>query len=470
MISHFLPALLTAMLLQLLSEASSQAHEEVSYCGQHLAPKPTFILIVVDDLGWGELGCYGNTFNETPHIDNLAAKGLLFRKAYAASPVCSPTRAALLTGKTPPRTGITDYLRPNDEKHLLPKFQTLPKLLREMGYVTALIGKWHLSGYASHGAQEVPPSVHGFSEVICSETRGIGAGSYFPPYHFNPEIRSRLPNEHLVDRINLEAVEFITRHADKPFFLMVSHYAVHTRLAGRPDLVLKFESKPGAGRGPEAPQNNPHLAAQLAAIDEGVGMIVEALDHHNLHRHTVVFFTSDNGGEDRVTRNAHLRAGKSTLYEGGLRVPLIAFCPALIPPNSISEWPVCTYDLFPTIVELAGIPAESRGTLDGVSLVPLLRNSSVSMPPRTLCWHYPLNQPHFLGGRSAGAILRFPWKLIQYFDNGEVELFNLAEDESETQNLSARYPETATSLLQELREWRNKVTAESPFALPKVPD
>ncbi|NQT00915.1 MAG: sulfatase-like hydrolase/transferase, partial [Planctomycetes bacterium] len=215
--------------------------------GRASGEKPNIIFILADDLGWAELGCYGNKFNETPNLDKLASQGMRFTEAYAAAPVCSPYRAALMTGQYPARLGITDYLRPNDAKHLSTDYVTIAGMLRQAGYTTGIIGKWHLTGYANHGAREISPDLQGFDEVIVSENRGIGGGSYFHPYHFNREIEKRLPGkEYLVDRCNLEAVEFIARHKGSPFFLYLSHYAVHTRLLGKDKLVAKYENKPGA--------------------------------------------------------------------------------------------------------------------------------------------------------------------------------------------------------------------------------
>jgi arylsulfatase A len=212
------------------------------------AKRPNMIFVLADDLGWNELGCYGSTFNETPNLDRLADQGIRFTDAYAAAPVCSPTRAALMTGQYPARVGITDYLRPNDRNHLSIDHITMAEALKDAGYATGIIGKWHLTGYANHGVEEFPPAKHGFDETIVSENRGIGGGSYFHPYHFNREIEKRLPGkEHLVDRMNLEAVEFIHRHKDEPFFLYLSHYAVHTRLEGKESLVSQFGKKPRQG-------------------------------------------------------------------------------------------------------------------------------------------------------------------------------------------------------------------------------
>jgi len=402
---------------------------------------------------------YGNSFNETPNIDRLAAQGMLFTNACAAAPVCSPYRAALMTGQYPARVGITDYLRPNSENHLPLKHITLAEALRNNGYATGIIGKWHLSGYRNHGsAEETLPDKHGFDEVIVSENRGIGGGSYFHPYHFNREIEKRLPGrEYLVDRCNLEAVEFIERHKDEPFFLYLSHYAVHTRLLGKDELVAKYEKKPGAGRGPRAKKNNPHLAAQLESIDSGVGMIMQKLDELGLADNTILIFTSDNGGEDRVTDNGPLRAGKSTLYEGGIRVPFIIRRPGRIKPNSRCDVPVSNYDYYPTLLDCAGIRPDGRQPFDGVSLRALLEGKAAELPDRCLYWHYPLARPHFLGGRSSGAIRMGDWKLIEFFDEPKVELYNLAKDPGEKNDLSGSEPRKAAELRKRLGDWRTTV-------------
>lgn len=427
------------------------------------AQRPNIVFILADDLGWAELGCYGNTFTETPNLDKLAAQGIRFTDAYASAPVCSPYRAALMTGQYPARVGITDYLRPNDENHLSTDHITIAEMLKRAGYTTGITGKWHLTGYANHGAEEVPPTEHGFDEVIVSENRGIGGGSYFHPYHFNKEIKKRLPGkEYLVDRCNLEAVEFIDRHRDGPFFLYLSHYAVHTRLQGKDELVAKYEKKPGAGRGNKARRNNPHLAAQLESIDEGVGMIMNKIDQLGLAENTVLIFTSDNGGEDRVTSNAPLRAGKSTLYEGGIREPLIIRWPPVVKPGSICNTPVSNIDFYPTFVQITGFKADSHRFLDGVSILPLLKNPQAKLARNTLYWHYPLKKPHFLGGRSSGAIRQGSFKLIEYFDKGTVELYNLADDISEQHNLATKLPKKAAELQKQLKSWRRDIGAKIP--------
>ena len=425
--------------------------------------KPNIIFILGDDLGWAELGCYGNSFNETPNIDRLAMQGVRFTDAYAAAPVCSPYRSALMTGQWPARVGITDYLRPDDKKYLALEYVTIAEVLRKAGYATGIVGKWHLSGYANHGVQEFPPAMQGFDETIVSENRGIGGGSYFHPYHFNREIEKRLPGkEHLVDRCNIEAVDFIERHKNGPFFLYLSHYAIHTKLEGKPELVSHFEKKPGAGKGQNAPHNNPHLAALLKSIDEGVGMIADKLDALGLTNRTIVVFTGDNGGEDRVTSNAPLRAGKSTLYEGGIRVPLIMRYPPLARAGAVCTTPTSNVDFYPTFCDVTGVRPEAGQRIDGVSILPLLKNPQAELKRDTLYWHYPLGKPHFLGGHSAGAIRKGQWKLIEFFDVGRKELYNLADDIGEKNNLAAKEPKKVAELHELLLAWRKDVGAKIP--------
>jgi len=418
--------------------------------------KPNIVFILADDLGWSELGCYGNRFNETPYLDRLAGKGMRFTQAYGSAPVCSPYRASLMTGQYPLRVGITDYLRRDDSNYLRPEQQyTIAEALRDAGYATGLIGKWHLMG--DYKKRKGDPKLHGFAEVICSETQYIGGGYYFPPYKHMPQVKPRTPDEYLVDRVNQEAVAFIDRNKDKAFFLYVSHYAVHTRLVGKPRLVEKYSQKPGAGKGKKAPRNNVHLAAQLESIDEGVGMIMEKLEQLGLAENTIVIFTSDNGGESRVTNNAPLRQGKSTLYEGGIRVPLVISRPGRIKPRSVCNTPTMNIDFYPTLAQIGGADIDPAQRIDGVSIMPLLKNPKGALTRDALYWHYPLDRPHFLGGRSSGAICKGRWKLIEFFDDGHLELYNLEDDIGEKNNLAEEMPRKTKELHQLLQQWRRSL-------------
>jgi len=445
--------------------------------------QPNIVFVLADDLGWAELGCYGNNFNETPNIDNLARGGVRFSQAYAAAPVCSPYRAALLTGQHPARVGITDYLRPTD-KAFSTEHLTLAEILKRSGYATGIIGKWHLTGYRYHGAEiETRPKDHGFDEEIMCEVKGVGNGANFYPYKFRDQPISwlnatgkKLPgNEFLVDRMNLEAIEFIERHRDRPFFLYLSHYATHTILHGKEQLVVKYRKKhppgdssrsrcyicrdAGLGGDPEnhwAKHHNPHLAAMLESIDDGLGMITEKLAQLNLTDNTIIIFTSDNGGETNVTSNAPLRGGKSQLYEGGIRVPLIMRWPATVPAGSLCNVPTVNTDFYPTFLDACGIRPDPKQHPDGVSILPILRNPRASLRRDSIYWHYPLEKPHFLGGRSSGAIRKGDFKLIEFYDTGWIELYNLTDDIGEDHNIKDAHPERAAELLTQLRNWREQ--------------
>lgn len=414
---------------------------------------PNIIFFLVDDLGWTELNCYNSHFNETPNLDRLASEGIRFTQAYAAASVCSPTRAALMTGQYPARLHITDYLRPTDDTFLSPDYITLNEQLNKAGYISGIIGKWHLNG--DYGRQRGTPKQHAFDEVICSEQQGIASGGYWHPYKFMPNVQARLPHEYLTDRLDLEAVEFIHRHKDHPFFLYLAHYAPHTRLVAKPDKLQKYGSKAGAGKN----KNNPELAAMLESLDEGMGHILAELDRSRLTENTIVIFMSDNGGERNVTDNFPLRGGKSFLYEGGLRVPCIIKWPGHIKPNQVCDEPIITQDFYPTLLDIAGVKPDPSQVCDGVSLLPLFGGKK-HLSRDTLYWHYPLNQPHFLGGRSASAMRRGNWKLIEFLDTGQIELYDLSNDLSEAHDLSAEMPERTAELRKQLDDWKRAVKAK----------
>jgi len=413
-------------------------------------PRPNIIFILIDDLGWRELGVYGNRFNETPNLDRLASEGLLFTQAYSAAPVCSPTRAALMTGQYPARIGITNYLEINDEHFLSPDYTTIIKQLKSVGYVSALIGKWHLTG--DYEKNRGAPQLHGFDEVIASEKKYIGDGDYFHPYFFMPDMPAREPGEYLTDRLHSEALDFIKRNQERPFFLYLAHYTVHTKLAAKPEILRKYERKPGAGK----EQNNPVLAAMIESIDEGIGHMMRTLEALGLSENTLLVSTSDNGGEIGVTTNAPLRAGKSTLYEGGLRVPAIMRWPAQIKPGTTNATPVITADYYPTLLEAAGVHDDQKQVVDGVSLVPLFKGNG-ELERDTLYWHYPLAKPHFLGGRSCGVVRQGNFKLLEFYDTGKVELYDLLNDVSEQYDLAPVMPSKVSQLRRKFDAWRQQV-------------
>ena len=413
-----------------------------------LAPpprKPNIVFVLADDLGWAELGCYGNTFNETPHLDRLARDGVRFTQAYAAAPVCSPTRVSLMTGQHPKTVGITDFLRADDPVHLSPtKYRSVAKRLAEAGYHTGLIGKWHLMG--DYATRRGDPAKHGFAEVICSESKYIGPGYYFPPYQHMPEIAPKQAGEYLTDRINDEAVGFIER-STAPFFLYVAHYTVHTRLAAKKDVEARFAAKPGAS----AKKNNPALAAMLWSLDEGIGKMRAALEKKGVLDNTLFVFCSDNGGEDRVTVNGALRAGKSTLYEGGIRIPFLAKFPRGHHAGRVSDVPIDTLDVMPEFLQQAGSPLTKE--LVGQPFSHALTDGK-RFAARPHFWHYPLDAPHFLGGRSAGAIREGDWKLIHFYDDNTQELYNLRLDPGESRNVLRDHPAVAAKLRRKFEAWR----------------
>lgn len=452
--------------------------------------KPNVIFILVDDLGWAEPGCYGNPLNETPHIDALAQRGLRFTTAYASSTVCSPSRAGLMTGQAPPRNGITDYLRPFTEWFIplkeggfsdneLPEetdyrlnadLVVLPQMFKRAGYATGMIGKWHLSGYDENGVKHGPEK-YGFDDVRISEQVGIGDGSYVHPYtRVDPKIEPVLgEDEYLVDRMNHEAVAFIREHQDVPFFLYLSHYAVHTTLVGKQAYVDYFSEKAGCTDVPIEernwlPKGNPVLAAMLKSIDDGVGAIRETLVELGLEKDTIIVFTSDNGGETRVTVNGHLRGGKSMTYEGGLRVSLIVEYPGVTAHGSVTAVPTINLDFYPTFAEILGYEIPEAHITDGASMLPLLRGDAdtEALAARLFSWHYPLEHPHFLGGRSSAANRKDDMKYIAFFDDGTDELYNLREDESETTNLADQLPDKRQEHRLLLKNWITEVKGSIP--------
>lgn len=426
--------------------------------------RPNVIVILADDLGPEELGCDGNTFNETPNLDALARGGLRFTQAYSAAPICSPTRAGLLTGQYPARTGVTDFLAAEgapSHRYLDPRLPTLPRRLADAGYTSALIGKWHLTeDYSGPYAQrDGSPLQHGFGEVRLSETRYIGPGDYFHPYAFMPGVPARWENEYLTDRLTAETVDFITAHAEEPFFLYLSHYAVHTQFAAKPDKVEKYRNKPGAGQH----DNDPVLAAMLESIDDGVGTIMRTLERLTLDDSTLVVFASDNGPD---VEKGSLRGQKASLYEGGIRVPTIAHLPGLIAAGRTSDAPVHTADLYPTALELAQVPADPGATVDGRSLVPLLRGEEAGpYHRRPLFWLFPeFNPAHDVVPQA--AVRLGDHKLVRYLRDGRTELYDLRADPAESRDRSRHDVATRERLHRLLRTHMARLRVPVPAPEP----
>lgn len=437
----------------------------------YAAKKLNIVLFLIDDLGWMDVGCNGSDFYQTPRIDQLAREGVRFTDAYAACAVCSPTRAAVLTGKYPARLLLTNWLpsgRWNPKAKLyegrfvralpLEEF-TLAEVLREAGYRTASIGKWHLGG-----APFSLPQHHGFDLNVGGDSHGA-PGDYFFPYAGNWKIpttgeRSKWnvfpdgkPGEYLTDRLTDEAVKFIRDNRDRPFFLYFPHYAVHSPLQAKSEMVAKYEKVPEERR-----QGKPEYAAMVESVDQSVGRVIDTLEDLGLEKDTVVIFASDNGGFYKATSNAPLRANKGAYYEGGIRVPLIVKWPGVTKPGRVSAEPVTSTDLYPTCLAAAGLPLRPNQHLDGVNLQPVL-SEDASLGRSSIFWHFPHYNKHPSSVPSS-VIRKGPWKLIESFDPEDLELYNLAEDLSETRNLVSEYPDLVKELKRELDAWRSEVGAE----------
>jgi len=432
------------------------------------AEKPNVVIILIDDLGRNDLGCYGSRYYRTPHLDKLAADGVRFSDAYAACPVCSPTRAAIMTGKYPARLHLTDWLpgradRP-DQRLLRPAIRqqlpleeiTLAEALKAAGYATGHVGKWHLGG-AGFGPQQ-----QGFDVNIAGDQTGTPR-SYFAPFkdaqgRIMPGLERAADGEYLTDRLTTEAERFIESNRDRPFFLYFAHYAVHIPLRAKQEMVAKYatDGRPGT-------QNNPIYAAMVESMDESVGRLVKKLSDLGLDKKTLVIFTSDNGGlsvregaNTPATTNAPLREGKGFLYEGGIRAPLIVAGAGVENPSRVSDVPVSSIDFFPTVLEVCGATSTSRQ--DGVSFVPVLKGGRLNRD--ALYWHY----PHYAnqGGRPGGVVRAGDMKLIEFFETGRRELFDVKRDPGESRNLAAEKAEVVRQLAAKLELWRLDVQAQMP--------
>jgi len=459
--------------------------------------RPNIILVLVDDLGWSDVGCYGSSFHETPHIDSLARDGVRFADAYAAAPVCSPTRASILTGKYPATIGVTDWIdwgvgvhpargRLIDAPYLdhLPfAGDTLPLALKTLGYQTWHVGKWHL------GSPPYTPANHGFDVTVAGCPDGLPGKGYWSPWGIE-NLEDGDDGEYLTDRLTDEAIELIRRNDGRPFFLNLWHYTVHIPLHAKPEVIRKYEDKaralgldrrPAFAEGGRFPvrhkqnqtikrrlvQSDPVYAAMIEHLDENIGRLLAAVDEAGLTDQTTIIFASDNGGlataEGSPTSNAPLREGKGWLYEGGIRVPLIVTGPTVGGTGRTCTAPVTSPDLYATILEMAGAPRDLAETSDGMSLLPLLGGGD-ALDREALFWHY----PHYgnQGGTPASAVRCGDYKLIEFFEDNAVELYNLADDVGETHNLATTSTDLAEELRQMLARWRAHVGARIPHPDP----
>ncbi|MFW6369668.1 MAG: sulfatase [Bacteroidota bacterium] len=438
---------------------------------KHNAKAPNIIFILVDDMGIADLGCYGNDFHETPHIDKLAEEGIQFMNAYASSPVCSPTRASLLTGKHPASLNLTDWIpgKPSwpSEKLTAPEFRhslpadelTIAEFLKEKGYKTASFGKWHLGGEGSL------PTDHGFDVNVAGNHAGLPP-SYFYPYTKDDFVLPDLntggtEGEFLTDRLTDEAMNWVVENKEEPFFLYLPYFTVHIWLETKPELKAKYIEK--AKQGNYRSLTNPVYAGMVETLDQNVGKIMKTLELNNLLENTLVVFYSDNGGLHKdesentpATYNGIYREGKGHLYEGGIREPLILFHKNRISEGRKSGALVTTEDIMPTLIDLCNFevpPTEGRSFASH-----LLTSEPVETRP--VYWHYP--HYSYQGGQPSGAIREGDYKLIEFFESNAVELYNLKSDPGEETNLAAEKVALKNQLLKKLHRWQKDVNAQMP--------
>jgi arylsulfatase A len=489
---------------------------------------PNIVFFLVDDLGWSDIGCYGSSFYDTPNVDRLARQGVRFTQAYAACHVCSPTRASLMTGKYPARLQLTDWipgrgdhafqrlLGPRNLQHLPLEENTIAEVFKSKGYRTAIIGKWHLGG------GESAPSAHGFDVRVPNWDGCCPRGGYHAP--FKMEGISFKDGDYLTDRLADEALKFIEDTTDQPFFLYLSHFAVHDPIQGREDLVEKYRRELLAEKRPvqsqfilegnpddENPltrrqldeliqepshqghkvlpqrtvkikqsQNNIQFAAMVEAMDQSLGRVMEKLEALDLGENTIVIFYSDNGGMSAgnwgnpkrivpgnaidsayATSNLPLRGAKGWLYEGGVRVPLIVKWPGKGRRGALCHEPVISPDFFPTLLEMSGLPAMPEQHVDGVSFAAAVQGADFRRD--AIYWHYPHYSNHGMQS-PCGAVRLGDYKLIEYFENNTVQLFNLRNDPGEQNDLAVKQPEKAKELTEMLHAWREDVEAKMPTA------
>ncbi|MFO7958691.1 MAG: sulfatase [Candidatus Brocadiia bacterium] len=453
---------------------------------------PNFVFILIDDMGWKDLGCYGSTFYETPNIDRLAADGMRFTDGYASCPVCSPTRASIMTGRYPARVGVTNFIGGHTRgklidapyiDHLPLEEHTLASALKDAGYNTYHVGKWHLGG------EPYWPEKQGFDENVAGCHWGMPTQGYFSPWG-NPMLEDGPEGEFLTDRLTDEAIRLVRNNGPDPFFLYMSYHAVHVPIQAKDAYIRRFEAKVKElgldnvktfEEGKHFPcehkkdrriqrrllQSDPTYAAMVNILDENIGRLLKTIQEVGKTEETVVIFTSDNGGlataEGAPTCNAPLAEGKGWMYEGGTREPLIVKWPGRTQPGSVCSVPVTSTDFYPTLLEMAGRDPLPEQHCDGVSIAPLLRGEA---PPDrdAIFWHY----PHYgnQGGTPGCSVRAGDWKLIEFFEDGRLELYNLRHDVSEEKDLAEEEPRRAETLHRQLVQWRDEIEAIIPQPNP----
>lgn len=436
------------------------------------AKRPNIVLMLVDDLGYGDFGCYGDHFHETPHIDQLAREGMKFTQAYAGAPVCSPSRAAIMTGQAPARLHLTQWIpgviyphkrltEPKTAHHLPAGVSTLASELKKLGYKTASIGKWHLGGEGFY------PENFGFDVNVAGDQHGHPAPphGYFGPFFYH-NLTGYTEQDNLTEVLTQKTDQFLEEAAPKgPFFLYLAEYAVHLPLEERAEHIAKYKRK---NHGADEP--DPIYAAMVESVDTALGRLRAKLTQLGVADNTIILLTSDNGGVGfqgrklhRIADNGPLHGGKGFLYEGGIREPLIVHWPGVVKPGSICDTPVSGCDFLPTFLSMAGSPTAKPAPCDGLDISPLLRGSS-ALSRDTLYWHY----PHYSdqGGTPTGAIREGDWKLIEFFEDGHLELYNLKLDPEEQYDFASSFSDKAADLHAKLQQWRNEMHADMPSPNP----
>ncbi|MCF7974063.1 MAG: sulfatase [Phycisphaerae bacterium] len=472
--------------LSLAGQALNTAHAAVKP-----AKRPNVVFILIDDMGWMDIGANGSRFYETPNVDKLATEGMRFTQAYAASPICSPTRASILTGKNPARLHLTQYIggrgNPDYVKNLPLEEVLLPEALKTAGYTNGFFGKWHLNNQAGEGT--FWPQAQGFDLNVAGHWRG---GLYIPNKFFSPwnipNIENGPDGQYITDRLAAEAAQFIEDHQDGPFLAYVSFYTVHAPFCAPPERVAKYEKKQKALGLTDAErfgeehaagktfkyrkaQDHPTYAAMVESMDMAVGTILNKIKALGLEDNTIVCFFSDNGGlstsEGTPTANTPLRAGKGWLYEGGIREPAIIKWPGEVTPGTVSDAVITSMDFYPSILDMVGLPLRPDQHMDGKSLVPVLRQQATQVHEATY-FHYPhkSNQK----GEPCGAIRLGDYKLVNFFTDNTLELYNLKDDISETKNLAQDLPELRDAMLGRLYAWWDEVDAAFPRGFERLPD
>ncbi|MDO7173153.1 sulfatase [Mariniflexile sp. AS56] len=430
--------------------------------------KPNIVFLLVDDLGYGDFGCYGADFNETPNIDKLADEGMQFTNAYAASTVCSPSRAAILTGRYPARTHLTDWISghkfPN-AKLLVPDWNmkmdheriTMPEALKDGGYATAFFGKWHLMPEGQPDFDKHYPTNHGFDTNVGGREWGQpkGRGKYFSPFDM-PNLDDGKPGDYLTNKLTDAAITFLdTITKEKPFLLYFSYYTVHGPLMCPPELEQKYKAKAESFKNTKNEFLDPKRAGMVESLDISVGRVMSKLKELGIADNTIIILTGDNGGNYDETTGG-LKGYKGFSFEGGDKEPFIVKWPGVVVQGSKNESVVIGTDFYPTLLEIAGLPSRPIEHMDGMSMVPLFNGSLKKLDRDAIYWHY----PHYHRTKPYGAIRKGNFKLIEFFEDGSLELYDLSIDPNETNNLSKIQPKKAEELFLNLKKWRVSVGAQ----------